>query len=112
MIVHWGMGSLGLMALRSEETQPLLREQPSPRRDYSEETAARIDRDIQRILQDRYQAVIKLLTDAREHLDQLVQMLLHDETIDENVLAKILGPRFLAPSSDVSPPVEIVRAHK
>lgn len=112
MIVHWGMGSLGLMALRNEETQPLLREQPSPRRDYSEETAARIDRDIQRMLQDRYQAVIKLLTDAREHLDQLVQILLHDETIDENVLVKILGTRILAPSSDVSPPVEVVRAHK
>jgi cell division protease FtsH len=84
----------------------------SQSRDYSEETAARIDQDVQHILQERYQAVKKLLTETREHLDQLVQMLLHDETIDQDTLAKILGPRILTPSPDVFPPVEVVRAHK
>jgi len=112
MIVRWGMGSLGLMALRTDEAQPFLGYELSQSRDYSEETAARIDQDVQHILQERYQAVKKLLTETREHLDQLVQALLHDETIDQGTLAKILGPRILAPSPDVFPPIEVVQAHK
>jgi len=79
-------------------------------RDYSEETAARIDQDVQHILQERYQTVINLLTEARQHLDRLVQALLQDETIDQGTLLKILGPRILTSSSGISQPVEAAQA--
>jgi ATP-dependent Zn protease len=34
-----------------------------------------------------------LLTDARDLLDRLVEALLHEETIDQDELARVLGPR-------------------
>jgi cell division protease FtsH len=110
MITRWGMGSLGLMALNVDEEQPFLGYELSQGRDYSEETAARIDQDVQQILQERYQVVKDLLIETREQLDQLVQALLHDETIDQDTLVKILGPRVLVPFSEMNPPVEIVQA--
>jgi cell division protease FtsH len=111
MITRWGMGSLGLMALSADDEQPFLGYELSQGRDYSEETAARIDQNIQHILQESYQTVKDLLADTRQQLDQLVQALLHDETVDQGTLLKILGPRILAPSSEISQLVEAVQAH-
>jgi len=99
MVTRWGMGSLGLMSFPADQEHPFLGYELSQGRDYSEETAAVIDKDVQRLLDDRYQTVQKLLSDQREKLDNLVQVLLHEETIDEEVMAKTIGPRTLAVSA-------------
>jgi cell division protease FtsH len=93
MITRWGMGDLGLMALASDEEQPFLGYELAQGHDYSEETSARIDRDIQQLLGEQHEMVKKLLTNSRDKLDQLVDSLLHEETIDQSSLVKILGPR-------------------
>jgi len=98
MITRWGMGDLGLMALSSDEEQPFLGYELSQGRNYSEETSAQIDRDIQKLLNDRHELVRKLLTDARDKLDKMVEALLHEETVDQNELTNILGTRVLEPA--------------
>jgi cell division protease FtsH len=62
-------------------------------RDYSEATAAKIDQEVQRLLDERHKSVNELLTSAREKLDRLVKALLQEETVDQRMLAEILGPR-------------------
>jgi len=98
MITRWGMGDLGLMALTSDEEQPFLGYELSQGRNYSEETSAQIDRDIQKLLNERHELVRKLLTDARDKLDKMVEALLHEETVDQNELTNILGTRVLEPA--------------
>ena len=93
MITRWGMGDLGLMALASDEEQPFLGYELAQGHDYSEETSARIDHDIQKLLDQQHEMVKNLLTNSRDKLDQLVDSLLHEETIDQSSLVKILGPR-------------------
>ena len=93
MVTRWGMGGLGLMALSSDEEQPFLGYELTQQRDYSEETAARIDRDVRMLLDEQHQIALHLLTDNREKLDALVKVLLHDETIDGEVMTKVIGPR-------------------
>ncbi len=105
MITRWGMGDLGLMALNADEEQPFLGYELTQGRDYSEETAARIDQDIQRILQERYQVAKNLLTEMRSKLDRVAQALLRDETIDQDTLIDILGPRNLEPDLETPVPV-------
>jgi cell division protease FtsH len=95
MITRWGMGSLGLMVLLSNEEQPFLGYELTQGRDYSEETAARIDQDIQCLLDERQRKVHKLLIENLSKLDQLVQVLLREETIEEHTLVNILGQRCL-----------------
>ena len=93
MVTRWGMGSLSLAAFQADAEHPFLGYQLAQGRDYSEATAACIDQDIQRLLEERHEAVYRLLADAREKLDQLVNTLLQDETIDQDTLVQILGPR-------------------
>jgi cell division protease FtsH len=93
MVTRWGMGSLGPMAFQADEQQPFLGYSLAQGRDYSEDTAARIDQDVRKILEERQELVRRLLSDSRDKLDRLVQKLLQEETVAEDVLLPILGPR-------------------
>jgi len=101
MITRWGMGSLGPVAFQADDQQPFLGYELAQGRDFSEATAAQVDQDIQRLLQGQHEAVRDVLTGARDKLDNLVDVLLRDETIDQDDLARILGPR-LEPELEVS----------
>ena len=103
MITRWGMGSLGPVALSADDSQPFLGYELTQGRDYSEQTAAQIDQDIQHILENRYEGVKDLLTRNRDQLDKLVQALLRDETIGQEDLIKILGERKLEALPVVQP---------
>jgi cell division protease FtsH len=96
MMTRWGMGKLGLTAFKTDEQQPFLGYEISQGRDYSEQTAARIDEEVRQLLEDTHQEVIKRLTGARERLDQLVKALLAEETVGADQLQRILGPRPVA----------------
>jgi cell division protease FtsH len=93
MVTRWGMSELGLIAFQADEEQPFLGYELAQGRDYSEATAARIDEQVQQLLEERHQTVHDLLADARPMLESLVQALLREETIDQEQLMQILGPR-------------------
>ena len=91
MVTRWGMGELGLIAFKTDEEHPFLGYELARGKDYSEETASSIDRDIRRLLDESHSEVRKLLSDKREKLDSLAQALLEEETIGKEQLIKILG---------------------
>jgi cell division protease FtsH len=104
MVARWGMGKIGLLAFRADEQQPFLGYEMAQGRDYSEATAARIDQDVARLLDEAHERVRKLLADARAKLDALVEALLKEETIDAKELQRILGPAAL-PKPEIATPV-------
>jgi cell division protease FtsH len=93
MVTRWGMGNLGALAFQTDEQQPFLGYEMTQGRDYSEATATRIDEDVERMLEERHSAAQRLLIAGREALDRLVDALLRDETVDQDVLEQVLGPR-------------------
>jgi cell division protease FtsH len=93
MVTRWGMGTLGLVAFKTDEQQPFLGYEISQGRDYSEATAARIDQEVQRLIDEAHQEVRRRLTDNRDKLDRLVEALLREETVGAEELSRILGPR-------------------
>ncbi|HTY54763.1 MAG TPA: ATP-dependent zinc metalloprotease FtsH [Candidatus Binataceae bacterium] len=93
MVTRWGMGRLGLIAFKTDEQQPFLGYEIAQGRDYSEATAARIDQEVQRVLEESHEEVRQLLIDARPKLDRLVEALLHEETVGVDELNRLLGPR-------------------
>jgi cell division protease FtsH len=93
MVTRWGMGSMGLSAFQVDEQQPFLGYELTQGRDYSEQTAAMIDRDIQHILNQCHEEVHELLGREHEKLDALVDTLLKEETIERDTIQRILGPR-------------------
>jgi cell division protease FtsH len=93
MIARWAMGSLGPVAFDTQDEQPFLGYQMAQARDYSEATAARIDRGVEQLLIERQNEVRSLLTAARDKLDALAARLLEEETVTDVELKDILGPR-------------------
>jgi len=93
MVTRWGMGSLGPLAFAADEEQPFLGYQLSQGRDYSEATAALIDRNLRELLWARHEVVERLLSTNRGKLDQLAAALLRDETVGQEQLSSILGSR-------------------
>jgi cell division protease FtsH len=86
------MGEIGLSAFKHDEQQPFLGYEVAQGRDYSEATAARIDADVRRLLDDAQADAREALLRARERLERLVETLLTEETVDFDRLVEILGP--------------------
>jgi cell division protease FtsH len=94
MVTRWGMSKLGLVAFKTDEQQPFLGYEIAQGRDYSEATAARIDQEVVRILQETHDRVRRCLTSSRERLDRLAEALLREETVGSDELKSILGSRL------------------
>jgi cell division protease FtsH len=93
MVTRWAMGGLGMMAFQTDEQQPFLGYELSQGHDYSEETATRVDEEVEQLLDERHEIARQILTEQREALDALVKSLLSVETVGQDALERILGPR-------------------
>ena len=102
MVIRWGMGGLGPIAFATDNQQPFLGYELTQGREYSEDLAAKIDEDVNKLLSERYDYSKHLLEGSRDLLDKLVKELLKEETIQQEGLVRILGPKVKAPDSAVS----------
>ncbi len=82
MVREWGMSDrIGPMAWGSQGAV-FLGEDLVHTRDYSDETARVIDEEVERILREREERTVELLTKYRGGLDAVAQALLQHETLD------------------------------
>jgi cell division protease FtsH len=92
MVTHWGMSErLGPMSFRIGEEHVFLGKEIQEPRDFSEETAAIIDEEVQRILREADQRAYELLESHRSDLDRLVEALLQKEELHFEEINEILG---------------------
>jgi cell division protease FtsH len=77
----------------TNEAQPFLGYELAQTRDYSEATAARIDEDMQRLIEQAHTEAHLVLMGARTQLDELAALLCKEETVSADMLTHILGPR-------------------
>jgi cell division protease FtsH len=100
MVISWSMSQLGLAAYQESTQDRFLGYELGRERGYSESTATRIDREVQRLLEEQHQLVMTLLVHERDKLDQLASYLLDQEVVDHNELISLLGPRPEPPASE------------
>jgi cell division protease FtsH len=92
MVTHWGMSErLGPMSFRIGEEHVFLGKEIQEPRDFSEETAAVIDEEVQRILREADQRAYEILDSHRSELDRLVEALLEKEELNRREIEEILG---------------------
>jgi len=96
MVTRWGMGDLGLVAFKTDEEQPFLGYEISQDREYSDETATAVDRNVRALLDKAHDGVHGLLSNHRALLDRLAGELLKSETIGPEDLQRLLGSRTAA----------------
>ena len=69
-------------------------------RDYSEEVAAQIDREVKRLLAECYAKTVKLLEDHRKEMDAVVAALLKEETLNRKEFVALMNGEVLPTGGD------------
>ncbi|MCD5414800.1 MAG: ATP-dependent zinc metalloprotease FtsH [Clostridiales bacterium] len=83
MVTKYGMSEkIGALALGSSSDEVFLGKDFTSRRDYSEEIAAEVDKEIRRIVDTAYKITEKLLEDNIDKLHTIAKALLVIETLD------------------------------
>ena len=90
MVCEWGMSQLGPLAFGGGEEPVFLGRDFAQRSDYSDDTALRIDREVQRIVQEGYESAKRILAERRAILDRLSEALLEKESIDGETVYRMI----------------------
>ncbi len=99
MITRYGMSEkLGPRTFGKREELVFLGKEISEQRDYSDRVAETIDNEVHHLIENAYQAAVRLINSNRAKLDQLAEYLMEHESIEGEELQALLG-------SD-SPPLE------
>jgi len=92
MITQYGMSEdLGPLTFGHDPAQPFVGRDYGMGQEYSDETAEKIDGEIRRVVDDAYQMASDILTEHREELDKLSQLLIEKETIDKEEFEALLA---------------------
>ncbi len=92
MVAEFGMSEhIGPLNFGDNERQPFLGYSLSQGRSYSESTAARIDTEVRRIVEEAHAKTVELLKNNHAKLDQLAQDLLEHEVVDGSRVYEIAG---------------------
>jgi len=92
MICEYGMSEkLGPLSFGKKEEEIFLGREITQHRDYSEETAQKIDQEVNNVISENYQKTHKLIEDNRDTLSNLAKALLDRETLDGHQIDEIIG---------------------
>jgi cell division protease FtsH len=98
MVTEWGMSpAMGPLTFGKKEEQIFLGREIAQHRDYSEDTAIQIDREVKRIVEEGYNRAWKTLEMNRESLVRLAEGLLEYETLDSWEIEAIIKGQPLKP---------------
>ena len=91
MVCDWGMSeTLGPLTFGKKEEQIFLGREIAQHRDYSEDTAIKIDEEVRKIVMQNYERAKKLLSENLDLLHRLAKELLDKEVLDNNEIEKII----------------------
>ena len=91
MVCQYGMSDLGPLAYGKKEEQIFLGREIAQHRDFSEDTAIRIDREVKRIVSEQYTRATKILEENREAMERLVEALLEHESLDLEQMKRVIA---------------------
>src|SRR3569623_1156083 len=94
MVTRFGMSSpLGLLTYGRSLAGPFLKSPfDTEERNYSEQTAARIDDESRRIVDETHRRVVEILLKRREPMKRISRALICKETLDRSELDMLLNP--------------------
>ncbi len=104
MVCEWGMSTLGPLTFGKKEEQIFLGREIAQHRDYSEDTAIKIDQEVRRLVDSGYNTAKGLLSENKEVLTKVANALLDREVLDANEIKMILEGKELPPSKVPSKP--------
>ena len=98
MVCEWGMSTLGPLTFGKKEEQIFLGREIAQHRDYSEDTAIKIDQEVRRLVDSGYNTAKGLLAENKEVLTRIANALLDREVLDANEIKLLMEGKDLPPS--------------
>lgn len=114
MVTEYGMSkTLGPLALGRKEELVFLGREISEQRNYSEEVAFEIDKEIRQLIDDAYRRAKQVLSDNMDKLENIAMLLMERETIEGSELEELfdeprprptlIGPPITRPAAMAAP---------
>jgi cell division protease FtsH len=112
MVMRYGMSiKLGPMALGKKEELVFLGREISEQRNYSDEIAYEIDKEVRALVEEAYERAKEILTTYKDKLIEISELLIEKETLDAADFEALFDgmprplPRLVQPPSRSSEPV-------
>jgi cell division protease FtsH len=99
MVCEWGMSELGPLSFGKKEEQIFLGREIAQHRDYSEETAIRIDEQVKKLVQGGYNTAAAIIEEHTEAMVRIAETLLIREILDGNEVMMLIKGQELPPFS-------------
>ncbi|HWP85394.1 MAG TPA: cell division protein FtsH, partial [Terriglobia bacterium] len=106
MVCEWGMSELGPLTFGNKEEQIFLGREIAQHRDYSEDTAILIDKEIRRIVNNGYEKARQLITEHSDALVRIAEALLEREVLDAHEVKLLIEGQPLPALPKVPKPEE------
>ena len=91
MVCEWGMAEdVGPVSFGQEDEPIFIGKEIARHKDYSEETAKRIDEAVKKILNTSVEAASKILSKQKDKLEKLTEALIREETLLDDEIRTLL----------------------
>ena len=114
MVTRYGMSEeLGTQVFGEAQHEVFLGRDYANHQDYSEETAKRIDDEVERIMREGHERARKVLGERRDQMDTMARVLLERETVEGAAVDALLDGRwdeFAAAEASAAEPAEVAAA--
>jgi cell division protease FtsH len=97
MVCEWGMSELGPLTFGKKEEQIFLGREIAQHRDYSEDTAIKIDQEVRKLVNSGYSTAKQILSDNRDTLEKVAKALIEREVLDANEIKMLVDGKELPP---------------
>ncbi len=102
MVCEYGMSELGPLTFGKKEEQIFLGREIAQHRDFSEDTAIKIDQEVKKIISEQYQRAKGIIEENRDTMVRLSETLLERESLDGVQIRRIVAG---LPLDEDQPPV-------
>jgi cell division protease FtsH len=103
MVCEWGMSNMGPLAYGKKEEAIFLGREIAQHRDFSEDTALQIDKEVKRIVSEAYEKAQSIVQANRDTLEHIALALLEREVLDANEVKMLMEGKTL-PEKPRTPP--------
>ena len=92
LVKEYGMSALGPVSFGEKEELVFLGREISEQRNYSEEIAAKIDKEVSKFIEDAEKEAGRILQKEKRTLDRIAKTLIEKETIEKEEFEKLIHP--------------------
>ena len=104
MVCEYGMSEMGPLTFGKKEEQIFLGREIAQHRDFSEETAIKIDEQVRKIITAQFERAKTIIEDNRDTMVRLAECLLERETLDGVEIRRIVAGLTLEEAEPAADP--------